>query len=269
MQVVAEEGRLDVFAELARGLVSSERDEPDTVSLRSLPLAVEPWAGHDEVRALRIILFRMVKDLPRAPGILLIPESSDVQVRDGRGMELIHPCFFLPEFVVVRVIDGRVPVRNRAVKIFRVDVGERAEIEIPLVGVIYLEVEVGVLVLVGLLHNGVFEVIAFAQCAVAMIIVVHPLIDGRGLLADRLERGMRMEQCQRCREAIVGDAIHSDFAVIVGNILHQPLDRIVGVGRFVRRLGIVRVDPRRKVEHSLGLEASAQVLDHKDVAILG
>ena len=63
-------------------------------------------------------------------------------------------------------------------EIFGVDVGERAEVEIPLVGVVGVEVEVGVLLFVGLLHHGVFEIVTLAQRAVAVIVVVHPLVGG-------------------------------------------------------------------------------------------
>ena len=61
--------RLDILAKFARGLVSSG-DEPDALALRSLPFTVEPWSRNDEVRVLRIVLFRMVKDLPWSPRIL-------------------------------------------------------------------------------------------------------------------------------------------------------------------------------------------------------
>ncbi len=268
MQVIAEEWRFDVLAEFARGLVSAERNDADAVTFGTLPLAVEPRTRHHEIRVLRIVLFRVTENLPRAPRIFLIPESRDVQIRHGRGVKLVDPRFFLPEFVVVRMIDARIPVRNRAVQIFRVDVRERAEIEIPLVGVVGFEIEVRVLVLVGLLHDRVFEVVALAQRAEAVVVVVHPLVDGRGLLADGLERGMRMQQGERGRQAIVGDAEHSDLPVVVGNVFHQPLDRVVGVGGLVGGLGIFQIDPGREVEHALGLEAPAQILDDEDVAVL-
>ena len=68
------------------------------------------------------------------------------------------------------------------------------EREIPGVAVVGIEVEVRVLVLVRLLQHRVLERIALAHRAVAMVVVVHPLVHGRGLLAHRLERRMRMEQ---------------------------------------------------------------------------
>src|SRR5947209_802984 len=83
VQVIPEEWRFNILAKLASRFVSSKRDQADTVALRTLPFAVIPRPRNHEIRALRIILFRMLKNLPRSPGIFLIPESGDVQVRDG------------------------------------------------------------------------------------------------------------------------------------------------------------------------------------------
>ena len=77
------------------------------------------WSG--------IVLRRVAEDLPRAPRIFLIPEAGDVQVRNRRSVQLTDPRLSLPELVVVGVLDDVVPVWNRAVQIFRVDVGQRAE----------------------------------------------------------------------------------------------------------------------------------------------
>src|SRR5260370_31535132 len=82
VQVKTEKRSLDIFAELARRFVSRKRDQPDAVRLRRLPLAVEPRTGNHEIRVLGIVLFRMAKNLPRPPGIFLIPESRHVQVRN-------------------------------------------------------------------------------------------------------------------------------------------------------------------------------------------
>ena len=125
VQVVAEERGFDVFAELAGGFVSPKRNQADAVALVSLPLAMEPRSGNDEVGVLRIVFFGMAKDLPRSPGIFLIPESGDIQIGHGRRVKLAHPGFLFPEFVVVGMFDAGIPVRNRAVKIFCVDIGER------------------------------------------------------------------------------------------------------------------------------------------------
>ena len=96
--------------------------------LGALPLAVKPRTSHDEIGVLRIALLGVTENLPRSPGIFLIPESRNIQVGNGRGMKLADPGFFFPELIVVGMLHGGIPVRNRAVQIFRVDVRERTEI---------------------------------------------------------------------------------------------------------------------------------------------
>ena len=101
-----------------------------------------------------------------------------------------------------------------------------------------------------------------------MHVVVHPLVDGRCLLADRLERRVRLEQRHPGGHPIVRDAVHPHFAVVVGDVLHQPVDAVVGVGRLAGRFRIGKIHRRGQPEDSFRLEAPAQVLDDEDVAIL-
>ena len=84
-----------------------------------------------------------------------------------------------------------------------------------------------------LLHHGVLEGIAQAEGAVAVHVVVHPLVHRRGLFGDRFQRGMRMEQGERGGKAVVGDAEDADAAVVVGYVLDEPVDGVIGVGGFV------------------------------------
>src|SRR5579872_2975115 len=83
MQVITEEWRFDILAELARGLVSAKRDQADAFAFGRLPFSVKPGTSDDEIRVLRIILFGVAKNLPRSPRVFLIPESGDVQIRHG------------------------------------------------------------------------------------------------------------------------------------------------------------------------------------------
>src|ERR1700694_1372499 len=163
VEIVAEERRLDRLAELARGLMAAERDQPDAVRLRRAPLSVEPRAGDHEIRTVGVVLRGVPEDLPRPPRIFLIKETSDVQVRDRRCVELADPRFLLPELVIVRVRADVVPVGDRAVQGASLDVRERAERQIPRVRVVDLEREVRVLVLVRLLEHRVLERVALAQ----------------------------------------------------------------------------------------------------------
>ena len=82
----------------------------------------------------------------------------------------------MPELVVIRMGDRIVPVRDGVMQILGVYVGERTELEIPIEGVVDIEREMGVGVLVGLFENGVFEIVTEAEGAVAVVIIVHPLV---------------------------------------------------------------------------------------------
>src|SRR2546422_11493405 len=82
VQVTPEQRRFDVFAERPRGFMPRKRNQADAIALRCLPLPVKPRTGHDKIRVLGIVLFCVAENLPRSPGIFLIPESRDVQIRN-------------------------------------------------------------------------------------------------------------------------------------------------------------------------------------------
>src|SRR5579872_7192840 len=172
VQIIAKEWRFDILPEFARGFVSAKWDQANAIAFRRLPFSVEPRSGDDEIGMLRVVFFGVAKNLPGSPRVFLIPESGDVQIRYGRRMQLANPCFLLPKIIVIWMVDAGIPVRNGAMQIFRIDVGERSQIEIPLVRIVGFEIEMRVLVLIGLLHDGVFEVVALAQRTVAMVVIV-------------------------------------------------------------------------------------------------
>ena len=98
--------------------MSAKRDDANGFAFLSVPLAMEPRASHNEICVIGIIFSGVMENLPRSPGIFLVPEAGDVQVRHCRGVQLVDPRFFFPERIVVWVLDGVIPVRNRAVQIF-------------------------------------------------------------------------------------------------------------------------------------------------------
>src|ERR1700756_5504398 len=102
-----------------------------------------------------------------------------------------------------------------------------------------------------------------------MIVVVHPLIDGRGLLADGLERGMGGQQGQPSGEPVVGDSIDAHFSIIVGDIFNQPVHGVVGIVGFVGLLRILGVVLRGEEKGAFGFEAAAEILPDKDVTVGG
>ena len=79
VEIVAEEGGLNVAAKFERRLVAAEGNDADAISDGRLPFAVVPGAGDHDSCVVGIVLFRVAKDLPRAPGVFLIPEAGDVR----------------------------------------------------------------------------------------------------------------------------------------------------------------------------------------------
>src|SRR6185503_13935632 len=113
------------FLKLARGVVPAERNQPNRLRLRRVPLTVKPWAADDVVETVRVAQFGAAIDLPRAPRIFLIPETGHIQVGDERALELVDPGFVLPERIVVRVRDDGVPLRDGALQLAGVVVRQR------------------------------------------------------------------------------------------------------------------------------------------------
>ena len=78
---------------------------------------------------------------------------------------------------------------------------------------------------------------------------------------------MRMQQRHARGEAVIGNTHNSHFAVVIGNVLQQPVDGVIGVSGLVGCFGVLLIDVRRKQERAFRLEAATEVLNHEDVAI--
>src|SRR5579885_1707303 len=74
---------------------------------------------------------------------------------------------------------------------------------------------------------------------------------------------MRKQQREGGGEAVVGNAIHAHFAVIVRDIFDEPFNAVVSVGGFAGGFRIAQVDLGAQRESAFGLESSAQVLSKK------
>src|SRR5439155_4544613 len=86
MQKMAEEKHLDIVAEFSRRVMPAVAVASDALRRRPLPLAMEPGARDQVIVVVRIAFGRVLEDLPRSPRILLIPESGDIEIRDGRAV---------------------------------------------------------------------------------------------------------------------------------------------------------------------------------------
>src|SRR5439155_17166429 len=89
-----------------------------------------------------------------------------------------------------------------------------------------------------------------------------------GLLGNRLPRRVELEQRDGGRPAGIGNAVDAHAAVIVGGVLQQPLDGVIGVGAFVGGLWIALVSwGALHHEPAFRFEAAAQVLEDEDITV--
>ena len=102
------------------------------------------------------------------------------------------------------------------------------------------------------------------------IVVADPGVDHRAFRHRRLERGVRVDLAHQRGEAEVGRADRPDLAVAFGHVLHQPVDRVVGVGALVDPALVERPgDGPGHDERALGAMQPPDVLDGDDVPVLG
>src|SRR6266550_3228874 len=97
-------------------------------------------------------------------------------------------------------------------------------------------------------------------------VVAHPAVAQRRLGADRLECRMRADGGHGSEPAITRYAEHAYPAAVIRHLLHEPVDRVVGVGALVGAR-MPRVERSVHVERSLGAVAAADVLKHEDIAV--
>ncbi len=108
-----------------------------------------------------------------------------------------------------------------------------------------------------------------AERAVVEPVVAHPAVHHRVHRHRHLQRRVRVHQRHQRQEPVVGDADDADLAVALGNVLHQPVDGVVGVGRVVDRRRVLRTT--QWTVHDVvpfGPVFPADVLDNADVASL-
>lgn len=105
--------------------------------------------------------------------------------------------------------------------------------------------------------------------AVVKPVVAHPAVDHRVHRHRDLQRRMRVEERHQRQKAVVGDAEDADLAVGLGDVLHQPVDRVVGVGRVIDRRRVQRT-AQRPIHHVVAFRSvlPADVLHDADVAAL-
>ncbi len=138
LQVVREERRHHVAA-VMRGGVAAEVDAAQRAAGAARPAAVIPRSDDEKVLVLRVVLLEQLVDLDRPVEIFLIPPAGDVERRHRDAVQPRRERLPLPERVVVGMTDEVVPGRQRLAEIAAIGVRQRAELEIPVVGVVAID----------------------------------------------------------------------------------------------------------------------------------
>ena len=113
------------------------------------------------------------------------------------------------------------------------------------------------------------EVLREEERAVVMEVVAHEPVRNGCLWRCGLERGMRIDHAHRRVEAGIGDAEHANVAVVVRNVLHEPVDGVVGVGALVDFFrALVWIERADVNVITFGAIAAADVLRDEDELVL-
>ena len=216
--------------------------------------------------------FERLINLQRSIEIFLIPPSGNIEIRyEIRNIGLLQirrHCLPLPELVVVGMLHEIVPSGQLLVHILLVEIRNRSQPQKPVEGIEAIEIES--LVLLGCFHSRrILQAVAQPERAVMMEIVTQVHVGRRGLLGNSFQRRMRIDHRHHSQPPAIGNPQHSRASVVVGHVLEQPLDGVVGVRAFVNCL-CVALRARWPHHHELALRfvAPANILKHENVTLL-
>ncbi len=271
LEVVLEEGKLDFLA-IKEALLAAEPDVAEMVSVGARPATVIP-RPHDELYvAIWTLRAGRLVGVQGSPEILGIEPASDGEHGGLDVAQELRSGASLPIGIVVGVLGEFIPPGNFVVVVTGIDIRKRLKVEEEAVSIGRVSREV-----VGPLGGGLgsrlaedvheVEHVRQKERAVVMEVVAdEPVGDGR-LRRDSLERGMRVNGSHGGVEARIGDAPDADASIVVGNVLDEPVDAVIGVTGLVNIAGsfFVRDVGTHVLEGAFAEELSAHVLVDKDV----
>ena len=232
-----------MFAVVDAGL-GAEGDVAEAVAIAAREAAVIPRTHDEHVDGGRAVLLHEVVLAEQALRIFgVVPAAHE---HDG-GLDVLQVFpdgAGLPDFVVGGVVDVQVPERLLVLEVLFVGVGERAHLQVEIVAVGRAELEgrgglgqVGLVVFAGAEAHVEVEAVGEHEGAVVIGVVAHVVIGDGGLRGDGDERGVGVDHAGGGVEAGLRDAVHADFGGVVGNVLDEPVDGVVGVGALVGIFG--------------------------------
>jgi hypothetical protein len=121
---------------------------------------------------------------------------------------------------------------------------ERGKPEIEVVVIVVGDIERGESLRVGSHEHRPDEALRLAESALVKEVIAHPGIADRCLGRDGLQRGMRTDTREGGEPPGIGTAEHTNLAAVAGEVLHQPVDGVEGIGGFVDAVRVLRVPLR-------------------------
>ena len=266
VQVAREEARLQ-RAEVVAG-ATTEADVAERVAGVVVPLAVEPRADHEVVRARAVGLLECGERGLRSVRVFLVPEAADGEGGDRGVREVVLHAARLPDFIVGWMLNEalpRGPLGRARGDGERVEGGEGA---IPVVRVPTTDMKRARAGRFRFASMHPLDAVALAKGALVEEVVAHPRVDHRRLRAHGLERGMRLDHGGVDEKAGIRDAEHADLPVGLRHVGEEPLERVPRVGGFVDALRVATI-AWRAVHDELArrLVLAADVLEDEHVAV--
>ena len=208
--------------------------------------------------------------MDRAPHVFLVPQPLDPHRRYRERLRAHDPVegLVLPEPVVGRVLLDLPPERQLLEPVRRSEGAGRPGPQEVLVVVVALPRQRQSGAPRRRLAHEVVEV-RLPVGAVVEPVVAHPAVHHRALRRGHLQGRVRVHERHHHGEALVRAAEHADPAVGLGHVLHEPVDRVVRIGRVIHFARVQR--PPERTRHDVlafGSVLAAHVLEHADVAVL-
>ncbi len=234
--------------------IALELDVAD-VAPRASAAAVIP-RSHHEVDVLALRIFRSKRAIQRRTtvDIFLVEQSRNDQHWDLERLfrqQLVHRLV-LPELVVRRMLREVAPEPGLLEAARRRHRARRTGAQILNVSVTRSRPPLFGARARGFLSVDVVERRILPERSVVEPVIAHPAIDHRRERHRNLQGRMRMHHRHHHRVSLIRAADRSHAAVGFGNVLHQPVDGVVGVGDVVG-FGRVQRAPHGPRHHILTL----------------
>ncbi len=206
----------------------------------------------------------------RAVDVLLVPQAvhqHDRHLQRLLRQRLVHGLL-APERVVAGVIEDLPPEADLLEAALAAQLARRPGLHVHVVVVVVARQPLELVLPRRLLAVDVGQVL-LAERAVVEPVVAHPAVHHRVHRHRHLERRVRVDERHERQEPVVRDPEDAHLPVGLGHVLHEPVDRVVGVGGVVDGRRVER-PVQRPVHHvvALGSVLAAHVLHDADVAVL-